>query len=131
VACQAVGAAAGGSPIGGVVTFVDPLDTAGFIGMGGEANLTLSSADAGSPIPAAGTLSGFRARLTAAPAGPVVFTLFVNDAATSVTCTIAAPDTTCTDGAHTVALAAGNTVSVGVTNGSGLLRHVRWSARVG
>jgi hypothetical protein len=131
VACQAVGAAAGGSPIAGVVTFVDPADTSGFIGMGGEANLAPSVADAGSPVPAAGTLSGFRARLTAGAAGNVVFTLFVNGAATSVTCTVPAVQTTCADGAHTVALAAGDTVAVGVTNASGLLRHVRWSARVG
>jgi hypothetical protein len=114
-----------------VVTFVDPLDTSGFIGMGGEANLVLSAGDAGSPIPAAGTLSGFRARLTSPAAGSVVFTLFQNGAATGVTCTIAAAQSTCTDGAHTVVLAAGDNVAVGITNGSGLLRHVRWSARIG
>jgi hypothetical protein len=131
VACQAVGAAAGGSPIAGVVTFVDPADTSGFIGMGGEANLAPSVADAGSPVPTAGTLSGFRARLTAGAAGNVVFTLFVNGAATSVTCTVPAVQTTCVDGAHTVALVAGDNVAVGVTNASGLLRHVRWSARIG
>jgi hypothetical protein len=131
VACQVVGAAAGGSPIAGVVTFVDPADTSGFIGIGGEANLVPSAADAGSPVPAAGTLSGFRARLTAAAAGNVVFTLFVNGAATSVTCTVPAVQTTCADGAHTVALVAGDNVAVGVTNASGLLRHVRWSARIG
>jgi hypothetical protein len=131
VTCQSVGGGSGPSVLAGVVTFVDPFDASGFIGMGGEANLTLSAADAGSPIPAAGTLSLFRARLTSAAAGNVVFTVFVNGAPTAVSCTIAAAQTTCADGADTVALGAGDTIAVGVTNGSGLLRHVRWSARLG
>jgi acyl dehydratase len=54
----------------------------------------------------------------------------VNGVATSVTCTIAATQTTCADGTHTAALSVGDTVAVGVANGSGLLRHVRWSARL-
>jgi hypothetical protein len=131
VTCQSTGGGGGPSVLAGVVTFVDPLDTAGFIGMGGEANLTLAPGDAGSPVPTAGTLSLFRARLASAAAGNVVFTLFVNGAATAVTCTVGAGQTTCADGADTVALAAGDTIAVGVTNGSGLLRHVRWSARLG
>ena len=131
VTCQSAGGGGGPSVLAGVVTFVDPFDASGFIGMGGEANLTLSAAAAGSPIPAAGTLSLFRARLTSAAAGNVVFTVFVNGAATAVSCTIAAAQTTCADGADTVALAAGDTIAVGITNGSGLLRHVRWSARLG
>jgi hypothetical protein len=131
VTCQSAGGSGGPSVLAGVVTFVDPLDTSGFIGMGGEANLIPAAADAGSPVPAAGTLSLFRARLTTAAAGNVVFTLFVNGAATAVTCTIAAAQTTCADGANTAPVAAGDTVAVGVTNGSGLLRHVRWSARLG
>jgi hypothetical protein len=116
--------------ISGVVTFVDPLDTSGFIGMGGEANVTTSAGEAASPIPAAGTVAGFRARLSAVPAGPVVFTLYVNGAATGVTCTVASPATTCTDATHTAAVGVGDTVAVSITNGSGLLRHVRWSARL-
>jgi hypothetical protein len=117
--------------VGGVVTFVDSLDTTGFIGTGGEANLTASAGEADSPIPATGTLAGFRARLSAAAAGNVVFMLYLNDAPTSVTCTVASAQTTCVDNAHTVAVSIGDTIAVGVTNSSGLLRHVRWTARLG
>jgi acyl dehydratase len=75
-------------------------------------------------------VSGFRASLTPAAAGNVAMTLYVNGSATNVTCTIAAAQTTCADGTHTAAVSAGDTVAVGVTNASGLLRHVRWSARL-
>lgn len=131
VTCQSVASGGGPTVLSGVATFVDPLDTSGFIGMDGEANLSPSAAAAGSPVPAAGPLAGFRARLPAAAIGDVVFTLYVNEVATAVTCTIAATQTACADGAHTAALSAGDSIAVGVTNGSGLLRHVRWSARLG
>jgi hypothetical protein len=127
VLCQS-GGAGGGGVIAGVVTFVDPLDAAGFIGVGGEQNLTSSAGDAASPVTYAGTVGGFTARLPAAAVGDVVFTLFVNGAATPVTCTIAATQTGCTDASHTTPISIGDTVAVGLTNGSGLLRHVRWAA---
>jgi hypothetical protein len=112
------------------VTFVDPQDGSGFIGVGGEANVASSASDAGSPISVSATLTGFRARLSAAASGSVVFTLFVNGSATSVTCTIPSGQTTCSDTTHTVGLVPGNAVAVSITNSSGLLRHVRWSAEL-
>jgi hypothetical protein len=118
----------GPSLISGVVTFVDPADSSGYLGLGGEASLAATVAGAGSPVSAAGTVSGFRGRLTAPAAGPVVFTLYVNGNPTSVTCSVAAASVACLDGVHTVSLAAGDTIGVEITNGSGLLRHVRWSA---
>jgi hypothetical protein len=117
--------------ISGVVTFVDPADASGFIGMGGEANLATTASDAGSPIPVAGTLSGFRARLSSPAGGSVSFTLFVNGSTTSATCTISAGQSTCVDNTHVVALTPGDAVAVSVSNSSGLLRHVRWSADLG
>lgn len=118
--------------ISGVVTFVDALDTTGFTGIGGEANVTTTAAAAGSEIPSDGTIASFRGRLPAAPGGSgVVFTLFKNGTATAVTCTIAAASTSCTDSTNTLAVAAGDTIAVRIANSSGtFLRHVRWTARL-
>ena len=120
----------GPTVISGAVTFVDPADTAGFIGIGGEQNVASTVAVAGSQTPAAGTISGFRGHLTSSAAGTVVFTLFVNGVATSVSCSIAAGSATCLDGTHTVTVAAGDTIAVGITNSSGLLRNAGWSAKL-
>jgi hypothetical protein len=114
--------------ISGVVTFVDPADPSGFIGMGGEANLAATAAAAASEVPTAGTLAGFRGHLTAPAAGSVVFMLFVNGIATTVACTVPAGATACVDSTHTVVLAAGDVIAVNLANSSGLLRHVRWSS---
>ena len=120
----------GPSVISGVVTFVDPSESTGFIGVGGEANVVATADGAASEIPAAGTLAGFRGHLSAAAAGPVVFTLFVNGSATSITCTVAGGASACLDSADTAVLAAGDVIAIRITNGSGLLRHVRWSAKL-
>ena len=116
--------------ISGAVTFVDPADTAGFIGTGGEQSVFSTVAAAGSQTPAAGTISGFRGHLTSPAAGTVVLTLFVNGAATGVTCSIPAGSAVCLDGTHTAAVSAGDTIAVGITNASGLLRNVGWSAKL-
>jgi len=126
----AAGPPGGPSVLSGVVTFVDPADTSGFIGMDGEATLASSAAAAGSQTPAAGTVSGFRGHLTSPAAGAVVLTLYVNGSPTSVTCSVVAGSASCLDDVHTVALAAGDTIAVGITNGSGLLRHAGWSAKL-
>ncbi len=120
----------GPTVISGAVTFVDPADTAGFIGIGGEQSVASTVLVAGSQTPAAGTISGFRGHLTSPAAGTVVFTLYVNGAATSVTCSVVADTVACLDGTHTVAVAAGDTIAVGITNASGLLRHAGWSAKL-
>jgi hypothetical protein len=126
----APGPAGGPTVVSGLVTFVDAADTSGFIGLGGEASLAPSAARAASEIPAAGTLAGFRAHLTAPAAGSVVFVLYVNGLPTTVTCTVSSGASVCADATHTAALAAGDVIAVGLTNSSGLLRHVRWSARL-
>jgi collagen triple helix repeat protein len=124
------GPTGGPTVISGAVTFVDPADTAGFIGIGGEQNVAPTAVAAGSQTPAAGTISGFRGHLTSAAAGTVVFTLLVNGAATSVTCSVAAGSAACLDSTHTATVSAGDTIAVGITNASGLLRNVGWSAKL-
>ena len=64
---------------------------------------------------AAGTLSEFTAGSRRRPPTPFVFTLYVNGAATGITCSIAGGSSACTDSANTAALAAGDTVAVGIT----------------
>jgi hypothetical protein len=119
----------GPSVISGAVAFVDSAETSGFLGIGGDPNLAATADGAGSPTPAAATVSGFRGYLTSPTSGPVVFTLYVNNSATSVTCSIAAGSESCLDDVHTVTVAAGDSISVGLSKGSGLLRHAAWSAK--
>ena len=59
-----------------------------------------------------------------------MFTLFVNGAATSVTCSVAAGSAACLDSTDTATVSAGDTIAVGITNACGLLRHVGWSAKL-
>jgi hypothetical protein len=68
--------------------------------------------------------------LTSPAAGTITFALLVNGVASGVTCAIASSGSACLDSTHTVTLAAGDVIAVSVTNSSGLLRHVRWSARL-
>ena len=125
----ATGPPGGASIVTGVVTFVDSLDTSGFIGLDGAANLAPTGGRRLVRRVAAGTLSEFHGRLTSPAADTVVFTLYVNGAATGVTCSIAGGSSACTDSANTAALAAGDTVAVGITKAVGTLyRHVSWSA---
>ena len=116
--------------ISGVVTFVDPADTTGFFGLGGQQNVSTTAGDSASVLRPAARSRGFRGRLTANAAGTVTFTLFVNGAASSVTCSIPAGQNACTDGTNTATVAAGDVVTVRLTNASGMLRHVSWSAKL-
>ena len=63
-------------------------------------------------IKVAGTFSGFRFKISTAPAAGKtwVFTLVVNGSDTAVTCTISNPDTTCNTGANTAVVASGDRV---------------------
>jgi hypothetical protein len=124
-----------GSPgmpfVGGSVAFVDAAEATGYSGLGGAPNVGGAHGDVASPVPVAGSLSALRASVGVMPTGTtVVVTLMKNDAATTHTCSIAAPATSCTGPAGTVAVAAGDTISVRIarTAGSSFLRNVRWSA---
>ncbi len=78
-----------------------------------------TSAAADVVMTSAGTLSNFTAADSVeedAGHAPWTFTVYKNDVATSITCSIAAATTTCTDTTHTVAFAVGDKLSVLVTN---------------
>ena len=123
------GPAGGPATLSGSVTFVDPADLTGFSGIGGQQNVAATVTDAGSVIGSGGTISAFRGQLTF-PMGAVTFSLFVNGVATSLTCTVLAPGSACTDALHTVTLAAGDVIAVRIANASSNpLRHVSWSAK--
>ena len=123
---QGLPGSGGASSLAGSVTFIDPADTTGFSGLGDQQNTATTAANAASVIGSAGTIGGLRGHLGAA-ASPVTLTLFVNGAATSVTCTFAG--LTCADATHTAAVSAGDVVAVRITNGSGgALHHLSWSA---
>lgn len=68
-----------------------------------------------------GTLSQMRCSATAAPAGGTswVIAVFVGGSASALTCTIAGSATTCSDLTNSVALARGNTFSLGTTAAGG------------
>jgi hypothetical protein len=111
----------------GSVAFVDPADTAGFLGLGGRQSLTVEGS-AATPLGSAGTLGQLRVRADAVSDGPVVLTVRIDGADTSLTCALAAGDTSCTDGVHAVAFAAGAAVAVQVAKpGGSALRHLRFT----
>jgi hypothetical protein len=118
--------------ISGVVAFVDPLDTTGFIGDAGIPNLAGTAAEAGSPIAAGGTASNFRGHVgSAVGAGGIVLTLYLNGSATAISCSIPSGSSSCSDLTHTVAVSAGDVIAVQLTNSTGtLLREVRWTTEL-
>lgn len=78
----------------------------------------------GAQVPmVAGTLSSFRASISAAPGSgrSWLFTVRVNSSDTALTCTItnSAPNTTCTDDSHSVTIASSDLVSVSASPQSG------------
>ena len=126
------GGGGGASIIAGSAEFVDATTTYGFLGISGAPRLASSTTGSDTPLPGAGTLSSFTLSVEALSGGTVVATVYNSDAATSVTCTITAPATSCVDGSHTAAFGAGDRLSIRIQHfGAGPLRHVRWSALYG
>jgi hypothetical protein len=120
----------GASFFNGTVAFVDPADTTGFLQVGGQQNVSLSVGDSGSVLASGGSISGLRGRLIFNAAGTVSFTLFVNGSATGVTCSIASGVSACTDGTDSATVSAGDVIAIRLTNASGALHHVSWSAKL-
>lgn len=119
---------AGGSTISGSVTFVDPLDTTGFSGLGNQQNTATTVGDAASVLASGGTIRGLRGHLTLG-VGAVTLTLMLNGAATSLTCTFSGPATTCSDTTDSVPVSAGDVIAVRIANGSSnAIRHLSWTA---
>lgn len=117
-----------GSPvIGGGVDFIDPLDTSGYVSLGRSGIVVASSSDVGAVIPVDGTLTSLNVHLVHT-VGSVTVTVYVNDAATAMTCTIAAADSTCADTTNTAVLEAGDTVAVLIDNTDGqVITNFSWT----
>jgi hypothetical protein len=123
----AAGAPGGPAVLDGAVTFVDPADTAGFLGLGGRQSLTAESA-AATPLGSAGTIGQLRVSADAVSDGPVAITVRIDGADSSLACSLAAGDTSCTDTVHAVAVTAGAALDIGVAKPAGsALRHLRFT----
>jgi hypothetical protein len=109
------GASSGNPVLSGGVGFIDPLDVSGYVSLGTSRMIAATATSVAATIPAPGTFSKLNIRLVHS-AGSVTATLYVNGAATTVTCTVAAAASTCADTTHTVALVAGDTVAIKIDN---------------
>jgi hypothetical protein len=116
--------------VGGGAAFVDPAETTGYVGLTGAQNVAAAAAGAQGPVPFAGTLRNFRARLAAAAPSAVTLTAQVAGVDQPVTCTIASGATACADTTHSAVLAAGDLVDVKVTHAGGALRGLVWTAQL-
>jgi hypothetical protein len=116
--------------VGGGAAFVDPAETTGYVGLTGAQNVAAAAAGAQGPVPFAGTLRNFRARLAAAAPSAVTLTAQVAGVDQPVTCTIASGATACADTTHSAVLAAGDLVDVKVTHAAGALRGLVWTAQL-
>ena len=119
----------GGKPVlSGGVEFVDPLDVAGFVGLGTSRMVTATSAEVASPLPAAGALSNLNVHLEHS-SGSVTATVYVNGATTTMTCSVAAAQSVCSDVTDAKIVAAGDTVSVKIDNTNGqAITNFTWTA---
>jgi len=84
-------------------------------------------------MPTAGTLSqlGVTLGVSPGPSNSYTMTVEINNTASSVTCSINSNSSTCTDTSHTVAFAAGDTLTLRITpNSSPSVTSVRWTALV-
>jgi hypothetical protein len=126
----ATGAKGDNALVGGGAAFVDPAETTGYVGLTGAQNVAAAAAGAQGPVPFAGTLRNFRARLAAAAPSAVTLTAQVAGVDQPVTCTIASGATACADTTHSAVLAAGDLVDVKVTHAGGALRGLVWTAQL-
>ena len=120
--------------LSGGVPFVDALDTDGFVGIGEFPYVRPTSALAATKVAAGGRVSNFTASLgsSAGATGPVVFIVFKNGTATSVTCSIPAGSSSCIDMTDSVLFAAGDTFSLEIQNQSNVfLLNAGWTAGYG
>jgi uncharacterized protein YjdB len=116
--------------LAGAVSFIDPTETEGFIGITGTQNMSPSSASIEGPVPIAGVVSNLHAQVAADPPSALTLKILHNGAATEMTCTVATSSTSCSDTTHTVTVAAGDRLSVKVTHASGAVHNLRWSAEL-
>jgi hypothetical protein len=109
---------AGDRVLAGNVDFIDPSETAGFLGLGGMGMLAPAAASVAATMPYDGTLSGFAVHAQAVTVA-VTVTVFKDGTTTSVTCQVPIGATGCTSPAS-VAFTVGQQLAVQVTKpGSG------------
>jgi hypothetical protein len=123
------GAAAAAPVLLGSTPFIDAADATGYLPPAGTGRITVAEADAAIEMPTGGTLAKLAVRVSSTT--PVTFTVVVGGADTALTCTVAAAAKQCTDSSHTVAVAAGTTVSVKVGNGGNSVQNLRYSMSFG
>jgi hypothetical protein len=119
----------GGTPVlSGGVPFIDPLDLSGYVSVGTVRMVAATPSLVNVTIPAAATLKQFYVRL-AHTTGSVTATAYVNNVATSLTCTVAAAVATCSDTADSVVVAAGDLVAIRVDNtNAAAITNFSWTA---
>jgi hypothetical protein len=84
-------------------------------------------------MPRAGTLSNFFVKLEGTPGGTgFVYTVDKNGGATSITCTVAAAGTTCSDTTHSVSFVQGDLISVHANKNGGntTAQAAHWTAQL-
>jgi hypothetical protein len=103
-----------------------------YVGVGGY---SATEADVEQVVPVTGSLSHLYAKTSFFPSAPgptvVTFTLYKNGAPTALTCTIGlvSQSTECSDTADSVAVSAGDTVSLGELNSNPSAPATTWAVR--
>jgi hypothetical protein len=129
---------AGTEILTGYAALVPQGSSTGFIGLAGQPDVLASDADAAGVVPVTGKITSLYVTADAFGAGgqgAVTATLWHDGSATSVSCTLqpgGTSDATCNSTGVSVAIAAGDTVSIEITNNASkpFLRDVRWSAEM-
>lgn len=133
------GTEAGLNIVYGSADLIDRTTPLAYVGLGGTGAAPADAPTSDSLVPFAGILSNLGVHFVtdATAATTVTATIYKNDAATALTCR-ANPATpgpfSCTDTVHSVAFAAGATLTLRVdnaanSNGTGSLSGVRWTAQ--
>ncbi len=120
--------------LAGGASFVDALDTDGFVGLGVVDNVGASAGAAGTELGVGGNLSHLAVSIgsVSGATGAVTVTVFKNGVATTATCSIAAGSTSCVDSTDTVAFVATDKIAVEIQNASGVfLVNISWTAGYG
>ncbi|MDX6476070.1 MAG: hypothetical protein QOH95_1581 [Gaiellaceae bacterium] len=117
-----------GQLIDGGVQFVDATETTSFTGIGGSGHTTPGITNSTWTMPIGGTFASFTGQVGLMSPGTFTFTLFVNGAASGVTCTITAPSRICTS-AGTAGIPPGALLAIQLQNPTGgYVNNVRWTA---
>jgi hypothetical protein len=123
------GATGGPGAIGGSVAFIDPADTEGFAGLGGQQSMT-TLASAATSLPTGGVIGKLLVSADPVGGGTVGVTIIVNGSASSITCSIATSGSSCSDAVHQMTVPAGGTVAARVDKPAGAdVTHLRFTLK--